>query len=84
MPVMDDLRRRSTQATQWLQRALFGGPPSARKSRPPPASLTVLCPRCRRTMRLVAARRETDPVSGTVVVSRRWRCPGCGEETRLG
>lgn len=82
MPVMDDLRRRGAQAGHWLQRTLFGAPPPPRP--PPPRGLTVICPRCRRTMRLVSARRETDPETGTVVISRRWRCPGCGEETRLG
>lgn len=82
MPVMDDFRKRSAQASQWLQRTLFGAPPSPRQ--PPPSGLTVICPRCRRTMRLAGARRDTDPETGTVVISRQWRCPGCGEETRLG
>ena len=39
-----------------------------------------ICPRCRRSMRLVQARRETDPATGLVVISRQWRCPGCGEQ----
>lgn len=70
MTVMDDLAALATKLTQRI-RAHRAAQPS------------VICPRCRQRMQLLAARTDLQHVPGVPTRRSTWRCYTCFAEPRI-
>jgi len=83
MTVMDDLAALATKLAQWMARTpsrsgLFAWM-RTRRAAPP----SVLCPRCRQRMQLLAARTDLQHIPGVPTRRSTWRCYTCFAEPRV-